>query len=1049
VFVGSHAIAQDFSDDEWKVQYSKAENLAHEIEYTYRGLKRIKDDDKFFERWTEEFEKAFEKNKSSHVDALLKLLKKRKLVFQIDKYLFEAVGKGHKDLTSVLLKNGADCDARFGTNSRTSLMAAAAAGNEQVVRVLLKSGKCNVSMVGLNDESNITAFGLAVKAHNGFVLKEFARADVPLKYAVVGKKNPIDWILANSPVGSSDRTIFLIKSIFNEDVEKIRNFRNDIGRTLLHLAVEWQSAELLEFAFANGVWAHSRDASGLTAFELALRMNEFDLADQLIARDPTLINRRDAWGRSVLATAIELGDDKMLDWVLKHRPDPTLRSLPQSIETLETSLGKKNEKREYNLENAGVTPLELSRLLLDLKKQSDPQIVRTWKKIEKALIAYEQQIKEESEQKGTPIAFSYPKDGHAVSFATLAKAYELYKSGKKAAAIKLLGGSKLAKNAMNNGKVPWTLLDLAILDRNVSLVKQLKKAGFSTSIADSRPYNPRDFMGLGVSHELEKLIQSWGYDGPKNSGRQRLRVLKNTFYDLLNAGDPSVEWLLARKSNTDFANATVLAGIALPNGKWIERGIKAGVDFTLVEDEDLPSPYELEGIGVCFKDKSNCDPRTENVVVRAIVDDPMASDLAIRPRYEWFPPLNPEQTARACQRLWNQLTNGSFDGLANWLLSNRIKLPSCADQKLADRVVDELIVKFKKNLYGGSFQFDHLEELLRGLTMLEQLGANYDRDVGLGSDGLLEYFGDCSRNLTSKNEKTFPSDCGYREKNEKNATFNLMFKSAYRDLVRAHWRQVQHRRSTRDCAVVEQKIEKEFQKNRTGVQKFLTELFKPIFVSRKASLAEDRKRLKAMAKSKSEKECRAEALKFIGEWPQELKETMMFKVCQPNLRKIYRSHPSSAMKAFQKRVGTNFESATNYLCANAQSNWWQFENVAESIVEDLHTIITFEPSNDDGFDFFSEGSDSCSEKSESYRKTDARVEYNLHLGVNFEYEVSSHDQSEPKSVDRQFEEQLKQNLSALHLDSLARYKARWYPHCVKAGQPARLAPIESDSRAAP
>jgi ankyrin repeat protein len=185
--------------------------------------------------------------------------------------LFSAVQSGNPEMLAFLIEEGADVGAADDTGN-TALHVAARSDNRAAVVTLLGSG-ADVNAV---DEDGNSALDAAIAAGDagiaGILLKNGADAAVP---------DPC------------------------------------FGRTPLHVAAAMGNAELAGMLLANGAGMDARDADGFTAFDLAARYGQRDVADLLAARGAASNRMIENYGKcALLKKSLDAGE--ALLWYTGH-----------------------------------------------------------------------------------------------------------------------------------------------------------------------------------------------------------------------------------------------------------------------------------------------------------------------------------------------------------------------------------------------------------------------------------------------------------------------------------------------------------------------------------------------------------------------------------------------------------------------------------------------------------------------------------------------------------------------------------------------------------
>ncbi|CAL9147959.1 unnamed protein product [Musa hybrid cultivar] len=213
-----------------------------------------------------------------------------------------AEGRRH-DCAKLLLKAGARVDARGGADGGMPLHAAAAGGDEAIVKLLLTRGVAGIKEV--RNAAGLTAYDLAAEGGHVRMLDALRLGDALAMAARKGEVQAAARLVdRGAAVNGRDQHGWtaLMRAAFKGRVEAIRvltdkgaevEARDEDGYTALHCAAEAGYAEAVEALLRRGADIGARTAKGATAAEIAAS-HGYDGIVRILARGSTapLVEKR-------------------------------------------------------------------------------------------------------------------------------------------------------------------------------------------------------------------------------------------------------------------------------------------------------------------------------------------------------------------------------------------------------------------------------------------------------------------------------------------------------------------------------------------------------------------------------------------------------------------------------------------------------------------------------------------------------------------------------------------------------------------------------------
>jgi len=181
--------------------------------------------------------------------------------------LHAAAQHGHLDIVRVLLRHGADPNAREVGDNTYPLHWAAAHGHTEIVRALLDAGG---DVHGVGDVHELDTIGWATFFHG----PNARRGDNPDVVRLLVERGARHHIFSAMSIGDAD----LIRLVARDDPTALarRMSRFEGRQTPLHLAMTLKRPELLELLIALGADLEAKDGNGLTALETAMLAGDLD-----------------------------------------------------------------------------------------------------------------------------------------------------------------------------------------------------------------------------------------------------------------------------------------------------------------------------------------------------------------------------------------------------------------------------------------------------------------------------------------------------------------------------------------------------------------------------------------------------------------------------------------------------------------------------------------------------------------------------------------------------------------------------------------------------
>src|SRR5215472_9549564 len=176
--------------------------------------------------------------------------------------LHAAAGRGHRDVVRLLLKHGADPNARDVGDNASPLHFAAGAGHVDVVRMLLDAG-ADVHGNGDVHESDVIGWATVLGGPSD------VRRDVLTVLLERGARHHIF-----SAIATGDLDI--VRRVVEDNPETLdrRMSRFEHGQTPLHFAIARQRYDMLDLLIELGIDLDAPDSTGRTALEAAMMHGE-------------------------------------------------------------------------------------------------------------------------------------------------------------------------------------------------------------------------------------------------------------------------------------------------------------------------------------------------------------------------------------------------------------------------------------------------------------------------------------------------------------------------------------------------------------------------------------------------------------------------------------------------------------------------------------------------------------------------------------------------------------------------------------------------------
>ena len=204
-------------------------------------------------------------------------------------------------------KLGFNPDYQDTIDGNTALMAAALAGNTEIVKVLLEAG----ADPDTKNKDGKTVIILAAK-----------KCKRQVEAIII--KHKIKQFLIASKEGELDN----IKSLLNREIinSTIKGLK---GFSALHLASDESHIEVVKYLLNNGADINKESSTGITPLHLAIKKGHSEVVKELLDRDANI-------GVTQLEMAIEKGNQDVLDMLAKHFLSP------KGMEFIEKEIESKN-----------------------------------------------------------------------------------------------------------------------------------------------------------------------------------------------------------------------------------------------------------------------------------------------------------------------------------------------------------------------------------------------------------------------------------------------------------------------------------------------------------------------------------------------------------------------------------------------------------------------------------------------------------------------------------------------------------------------------------
>ena len=271
-----------------------------------------------------------------------------------------AAVRGHLDVVQLLLRYGADANARDAGDNATPLHFAAGAGHVDIVRLLLEAG-ADVHGHGALHDADVIGWATSLGAPST------VRRDV---LAVLLEHGARHHIFSAIATGDPD----VVRHVVEDDPDAMdrRMSRFERGESPLHFAMRLRRYDLLDLLLELGADPESRDLAGRTSLEVAMTKGDAEAMRRLRdagAATPTTRSASDFAARlSALASSVSKGVPMI------YVPD-VARALDWYV-----SIGFKELSRfdDEGLVNFGMVAYGNAELMLNVSDRPAPHDVSLW-----------------------------------------------------------------------------------------------------------------------------------------------------------------------------------------------------------------------------------------------------------------------------------------------------------------------------------------------------------------------------------------------------------------------------------------------------------------------------------------------------------------------------------------------------------------------------------------------------------------------------------------------------------------------------------------------
>lgn len=232
-----------------------------------------------------------------------------------DELCMAALG-GDVDAVESLLDGRLEVDARHSCGGFTALQAAAAAGHNEVVELLLGRG----AQVDVRSSHGLTALHVAVAEGRTYVMELLLNSGANVNARTGGPLLPY---LSHPPVRGWTPLHFAAHARYQSAVALLLdkgaevNPEDDQGFTPLHDAAVAGHTDVVTLLLAEGAKHDIFSASAV---------GTVDGAKELIEADPALVHARDRRGRTALYYAARRGDGQLVECLLAHGAEAKARA---------------------------------------------------------------------------------------------------------------------------------------------------------------------------------------------------------------------------------------------------------------------------------------------------------------------------------------------------------------------------------------------------------------------------------------------------------------------------------------------------------------------------------------------------------------------------------------------------------------------------------------------------------------------------------------------------------------------------------------------------